>query len=41
VLQVRKQNVSGLHIKGNSAYPWQAKSLKNLERLLPKLVLEL
>ncbi len=41
VLQVRKQSVSKLHIKGTSAYPWQAKSLKNLERLLPKLVLEL
>ena len=41
VLQVRKQNVSQLRVKGNSAYPWQAKSLKNLERLLPALQLEL
>lgn len=41
VLQVRKHNASKLHVKGTSAYPWQAKSLKNLERLLPALQLEL
>lgn len=40
VLQVRKQTVSKLHVKGSTAYPWQAKSLKNLERLLPGLQLE-
>jgi hypothetical protein len=41
VLQVRKHNTSKLHVKGTNAYPWQAKSLKNLERLLPTLQLEL
>lgn len=40
VLQVRKQNVSKLVIHGSDTYPWQRKSLKNLERLLPGLQLE-
>lgn len=41
VLQVRKHNSSQIVIKGNAAFPWQAKSLKNFQRLLPALQLEI
>jgi len=41
VLQVRKHNVSGVVVQGTVRYPWQEKSLKNLQRLLPALKLEI
>jgi len=41
VLRVRKHNSSRVVVRGNSQYPWQKKSLANLERLLPGLRLEL
>ena len=40
VLRVRKHNVSTVTILGNAAFPWQHKSLKNLQRLLPGLQVE-
>ncbi len=41
VLQVRKHKVSQVLIRGNAIFPWQAKSLKNFQRLLPGLRLEI
>ncbi|MEM7407630.1 MAG: hypothetical protein AAF458_20220 [Pseudomonadota bacterium] len=41
VLQVRKHGASKVHIKGSAAYPWQGKSLKNFQRLLPGLELDI
>jgi hypothetical protein len=41
VLQARKHNVSQVVIKGSKQFPWQEKSLKNLQRLLPGLQLEI
>ena len=41
VLQVRKHNVSRVVIQGSSRYSWQEKSLKNFQRLLPGLQLEI
>ena len=41
VLRVRKHNASAVTIIGNAAFPWQYKSLKNLQRLLPGLQVEL
>ena len=40
VLRIRKHNVSAVTIIGNAAFPWQHKSLKNLQRLLPGLQVE-
>jgi len=41
ILQVRKHKVSQVVIQGSDRFPWQAKSLKNFERLLPGLKLEI
>ena len=41
ILQVRQNKLSRLVIRGNSQYPWQQKSLTNLQRLLPELTLEI
>jgi len=41
IIQVRKHNVSQVVIQGSSQFPWQAKSLKNLQRLLPELQIEI
>jgi anti-anti-sigma factor len=41
VLQVRRHNVSQIVIKGSSQFPWQEKSLRNFQRLLPALQLEI
>lgn len=41
VLQVRKHNASQVVIMGSSAFPWQQKSLRNFQRLLPGLQLEI
>lgn len=41
VLQVRKHNASGVLVRGSTRFPWQEKSLKNLQRLLPALKLEI
>lgn len=41
ILQVRKHSVSGIVVLGSTRFPWQEKSLKNLQRLLPTLRLEI
>ena len=41
VLRVRKHNVSAVTIIGNAGFPWQHKSLKNMQRLLPGLQVKL
>ncbi|MDH3603558.1 MAG: hypothetical protein OEU26_28430 [Candidatus Tectomicrobia bacterium] len=41
VLHVRKLSVSQMVIKGSNAFPWQSKSLRNFQRLLPALQLEI
>ncbi|MBV7332396.1 hypothetical protein KFU94_30030 [Chloroflexi bacterium TSY] len=41
VIGMRKKKESQLVVLGNAQYPWQKKSLKNLQRLLPTLKLEL
>ena len=41
VLHVRKLGASRVVIRGSASFPWQAKSLKNFQRLLPALTLEI
>lgn len=41
VLKVRQKNTSQILVRGSKAIPWQGKSLKNLQRLMPSLQLEL
>jgi hypothetical protein len=41
VMYVRKHNASQVVIKGNYQFLWQQKSLKNFQRLLPGLQLEI
>ncbi|MEM7031052.1 MAG: hypothetical protein AAF629_15910 [Chloroflexota bacterium] len=41
VIRVRKQASSKMLILGNAQVPWQKKSLRNLQRLKPDLVLEI
>jgi hypothetical protein len=40
VLKVRQQNNTQLTVLGSSEIPWQGKSLKNFQRLMPELKLE-
>lgn len=41
VIRVRKQKSTHIIVQGNQEFPWQRKSLKNLNRLMPTLKLEL
>lgn len=41
ILQVRKHKASQVVVQGSTQFPWQEKSLKNLQRLLPDLQLEI
>jgi hypothetical protein len=41
VIRVRNHKASQLVIQGTHLFPWQSKSLKNLQRLMPELKLEL
>ncbi|HBB30478.1 MAG TPA: hypothetical protein DDZ80_04420 [Cyanobacteria bacterium UBA8803] len=41
VIDVRKKQTSQMIIVGSKEIPWQGKSLKNLQRLMPGLTLEL
>lgn len=41
VLKVRQKKNSQMLVQGSKGIPWQGKSLKNLQRLMPSLELEL
>jgi hypothetical protein len=41
VLHVRQYHATQVVMKGSHAFPWQEKSLKNFQRLLPGLHLEI
>jgi hypothetical protein len=41
VIRVRKNSSSRMVLRGSQKFPWQRKSLKNLQRLKPDLSLEL
>jgi len=41
VIKVRQQKNIQIVVKGSNRIPWQGKSLKNLQRLMPSLQLEL
>ena len=41
VLHVRQYDATRVVIKGSQDFPWQEKSLKNFQRLLPRLHLEI
>ncbi|HEY9903167.1 MAG TPA: STAS domain-containing protein [Candidatus Sericytochromatia bacterium] len=41
VIKVRQKGTIQMVVKGSKSIPWQAKSLKNLQRLMPSLQLEL
>ncbi len=40
-IRVRQKRQVTMVVKGSKGIPWQGKSLKNLQRLMPKLALEL
>lgn len=40
VIKVRQKESIGILVKGSELIPWQGKSLKNLQRLMPSLKLE-
>lgn len=40
VIKVRQQKNMQLVVQGSTSIPWQGKSLKNLQRLMPSLELE-
>jgi len=40
VIDVRKKKTLQLVVKGSEVIPWQSRSLKNLQRLMPDLKLE-
>lgn len=41
VIRVRQQGNIGIAIQGSKAIPWQGKSLKNFQRLMPTLQLDI
>lgn len=41
VIKVRQKGHSQIVVRGSDKIPWQGKSLKNLQRLMPGLILEL
>ena len=41
VLKVRQKGTIQMIVQGSKSIPWQGKSLKNLQRLMPKLQLEI
>lgn len=41
VIKVRQQGNTGITIQGSKGIPWQGKSLKNFQRLMPGLKLEI
>ncbi|PZO44528.1 MAG: hypothetical protein DCF19_01920 [Pseudanabaena frigida] len=40
VIKVRQKETISITVKGSESIPWQGKSLKNLQRLMPALKLE-
>ncbi len=40
VIGIRKKNNTTIAVKASESIPWQGKSLKNLQRLMPSLSLE-
>lgn len=40
VIKVRQQKTIQIVVQGSQAIPWQGRSLKNLQRLMPSLQLE-
>jgi hypothetical protein len=40
VINIRKKNSTTIAVKASESIPWQGKSLKNLQRLMPSLSLE-
>lgn len=41
VIKVRNHQASQLIVRGSSQFPWQSKSLRNLQRLMPELQVEI
>lgn len=41
IIEVRKKAGAKMVVQGSQSVAWQAKSLKNLQRLMPALILEL
>jgi hypothetical protein len=41
VIKARQKDGTNITVKGSDSVPWQGKSLKNLQRLMPSLVLEI
>ncbi|HAC63649.1 MAG TPA: hypothetical protein DCF68_08955 [Cyanothece sp. UBA12306] len=41
VISVRKKKTTSILVKGSKEFAWQEKSLKNLQRLMPNLNLEI
>lgn len=41
VIRVRNNKISKLIVQGTDRYPWQGKSLTNLQRLMPEIQLEM
>ncbi len=41
VIKVRNLKTTTILVKGSKEFPWQNKSLKNLQRLMPTLTLEI
>jgi hypothetical protein len=41
VIKMRQKGEMAILVKGSQIIPWQAKSLKNLQRLMPSLEIEL
>ena len=41
VIKVRQQKHTQISVKGSKQIPWQGKSLKNLQRLMPSLILDI
>tara|TARA_B100000519_G_C14129392_1_gene384448 strand:+ start:170 stop:514 length:345 start_codon:yes stop_codon:yes gene_type:complete len=39
ILHLRKHDEPQIVVRGSATYPWQSKSLKNFQRLLPRLTL--
>jgi hypothetical protein len=41
IIRVRNHKISRLVVQGSNRFPWQSKSLANLQRLMPEIELEI